>query len=278
MDTSRSDPSGSAAPSHLPAKRGGSLERAVRSEGELKLIPYVMAGFPDRERSIELGRAFATSGAAALEIGIPFSDPLADGPVVQAAGQAALDQGTTVAGAIEIAGAVAAENAAPVVLMTYLNPVLAYGFERFGRDAVQAGVAGLIIPDLPAEEAGEVVAPLRAAGLDVVMLVAPTSGDERIEAICAQSSGFVYCVTLTGTTGARADLPPSLDGLLQRVRARTSLPIAAGFGISRPEHLQALRGRVDAAVVASALLAEVQAGHDPLRLLSTLVDSCRSGG
>ena len=253
------------------------LEAALGGGGDLKLVPYVMAGFPDRDRSVELGKRYLAAGAAALEVGIPFSDPLADGPVVQAAGQAALDQGITVRAALEVAGEIAREGA-PVVLMTYLNPVLAYGPARFGRDAAQAGVAGVIVPDLPVEEAGEVAAPLRAPGLDLVFLVAPTSSDERIAAAAHQSSGFVYCVTITGTTGARAELPQSLGELLRRVRAQTRLPVAAGFGISRPEHLRALRGRADAAVVASALLGEIQAGRDPLPLLSTLVAACRSGG
>lgn len=255
----------------------GFLRESLRA-GRLGLIPYVMAGFPDPAASLELGRRFATSGAAALEIGVPFSDPLADGPVIQAVGQRALEQGMTLEAALEIAAGVASEGAAPVVLMTYLNPVLAYHPSRFARDAAAAGVAGVIVPDLPPEEANVIAEPLRDAGVAPVFLVAPTSGEERIAAICEQSAGFVYCVTLTGTTGPRESLPPGLRDLLSRVRRHTDLPIAAGFGISRPEHVRELRGHADVAVVASALMAELRAGRDPESLLSTLLAACRSEG
>jgi len=249
------------------------LEQSLRSEGEVRLIPYVMAGFPDYRASLELAQEFATGGAGAIEIGIPFSDPLADGPVIQAVGQRALDQGMTVARALELAAQV---SGAPVVLMTYLNPVLAYRPARFAADAAAAGVAGVIIPDLSAEEAAPIAGVLKDAGLDSVFLVAPTTDGDRMTEICRHSSGFVYCVTLTGTTGARTELPETLGGLLDRVRRSTSLPVAAGFGISRPEHIHALRGHADAAVVASALMAEVMAGRDPLQLMSTLLAACRS--
>jgi tryptophan synthase alpha chain len=251
------------------------LESAVRSEGDVRLIPYVMAGFPTAEASVRLANRFIAAGAAALEIGIPFSDPLADGPVVQAAGQRALEQGMTVRRALDVAAHV---SGAPVVLMTYLNPVLAYHPSRFAADAAAAGVSGVIIPDLPAEEAEQIARVLRDSGLDSIFLVAPTTDDDRMAEICRHSSGFVYCVTLTGTTGARAELPPTLGALLDRVRRRTALPVAAGFGISRPEHIAALRGHADAAVVASALLAEVMADRDPMELMSTLLAACRSEG
>jgi tryptophan synthase alpha chain len=254
----------------------GRLEAALRSGPGLGLIPYVMAGYPDPAGSVALARRFGAAGAAAIEIGIPFSDPLADGPVIQAAGQAALAGGMTLPRALVLAGEVAAAQSAPVVLMTYLNPVLAHRPERFAAAAAAAGVAGVIIPDLPAEEAAPIAGVLRDAGLDSVFLVAPTTDDDRMAEICRRSSGFVYCVTLTGTTGARSELPAALGELLDRVRRHTRLPLAAGFGISRPEHLRALRGHADAAVVASALIAETMAGRDPLRLMSTLFAACRS--
>ncbi len=250
------------------------LEQAVRSEGDLRLIPYLMAGYPSRERSIEIGRGFATAGAAAVEVGVPFSDPLADGPVIQRAGQAALEAGTTLKTALEVAAAVA-EEGVPVVLMTYVNPILAHDPRRFAVDAAEAGVAGVIIPDLPAEEAQPIAGWLRSAGLDTVFLVAPTSPESRMRSICEASSGFVYCVTLTGVTGARAELAAGLRELLGRVRASTDLPIAAGFGISRPDHLHSLRGEADAAVVASALVNEVHEGRDPGPLFEELVAACR---
>lgn len=250
------------------------LAARVRSAGDVKFVPYLMAGFPDRRRSIELGRLYVESGAAAIEVGIPFSDPMADGPVVQLADKGALEGGMTVGGAIAVAGEVASFGA-PVVLMTYLNPVLAYGVPRFARDVAAAGVAGVIVPDLPADEATGVAEPLREAGVDTVFLVAPTSSDERIAAVCRESRGFVYCVTLNGVTGARNELDPGLEGLLDRIRALGDLPVAAGFGISRPEHIATLRGHADAAVVASAILREVQEGRDPRPLVEELVAACR---
>ncbi|MGH7902800.1 MAG: tryptophan synthase subunit alpha [Candidatus Dormibacteraceae bacterium] len=250
------------------------LEAALRRPGELALVPYLMAGFPSLEASIETGRRLAGSGAAAIELGIPFSDPLADGPVIQRAGQAALARGATLAGCLRVAAAVAATGL-PTVLMGYVNPILAHGPERFAREAAEAGVRGVIVPDLPPEEAEPVRGPLRAAGLDTVFLVAPTSTPERVRRCCEASSGFVYCVTVTGTTGTRQELPAGLDGLLGRVRAVSDRPVAAGFGISLPEHLRALREMADAAVVGSAIVREIEEGRDPLRLVEELLRACR---
>ena len=234
-----------------------------------------MAGHPDRNRSIEIGRRLAASGAAAIELGIPYSDPLADGPVIQRAGQRALEAGATVGGCLEIAGAIAREGAAPPVLMTYVNPILAYGASRFAQDAASSGVAGVIVPDLPVDESDSIAAFFRAAGLSTVFMVAPTSSEERLAASCRASSGFVYCVTITGITGVRGVLPSGLPELFSRVRKHTSLPIAAGFGISKPDHLAQLRGKVDAAVVGSAIVAEIDAGRDPMPLVDALVAACR---
>lgn len=251
------------------------LEAAVRgSETELRFIPYLMAGHPSTVGSIELGRNYAQAGAAAIEVGIPFSDPLADGPTVQRAGQVALEGGMTVRHALEVAAAVA-ETGVPVVLMTYVNPVLAYDPRRFAADAAAAGVAGVIVPDLPVEEAEPVVGWLRSAGLDTVLMVAPTSPDARIARAAALASGFIYCVTVTGVTGARASLDDRLEGLLARVRAASTRPVAAGFGISRAEHVRALRGRADGVVVASALLERVERGEPVEPLLEELIAACR---
>jgi tryptophan synthase alpha chain len=250
------------------------LEAVLRADGELKLVAYMMAGHPNRKRSIEVGKRLAGSGIAALEIGIPFSDPLADGPVIQRAGQVALEQGIDVAGALEVAAAIATEGV-PVVLMTYINPVLAYDPRRFAAEAAQAGVAGVIVPDLPVEESEPVAGWLRAASLDTVFMVAPTTARARIEAICEHSSGFVYCVTVTGITGARTELPSGMKELFGEVRKRTRLPIAAGFGISRPEHMEALHGIADAAVVGSAIVAEIDRGADPTTLVKELLKACR---
>jgi tryptophan synthase alpha chain len=250
------------------------LDLAVRADGDLKLIAYMMAGHPNRKKSLDVGKRLATSGIAALEIGIPFSDPLADGPVIQRAGQVALEHGMTVAAALELAAAVAAEGT-PVVLMTYINPVLAHDPRRFAAEAAQAGVAGVIVPDLPIEESEPIAGWLRAASLDTIFMVAPTTPPDRMEAICDHSSGFVYCVTVTGITGARKDMPQGMKDLLEQVRRHTRLPIAAGFGISRPEHMKSLRGTADAAVVGSAIVGEIDRGVDPVPLVKELLKACR---
>jgi tryptophan synthase alpha chain len=173
-----------------------------------------------------------------------------------------------------VAAEVAAEGV-PVVLMTYVNPLLAYDPRRFAADAAKAGARGVILVDLPVEESGSIAEWLRAAGLDTVFLVAPTSPDPRLELAAGAASGFIYCVAVTGVTGIRHDLDPRLEALLRRVRAVTDLPIAAGFGISRPAHIRALRGQADAAVVASALLNEVHEGRDPQTLFEELVNGWR---
>ncbi len=250
------------------------LEVAVRADGDLKLIAYMMGGHPNRKRSLEVGKRLAASGIAALEIGVPHSDPLADGPVIQKAGQAALAHGMTVGACLELAEVVAREGT-PVVLMSYINPILAHDARRFAAEAAQAGVAGVIVPDMPVEESEPVAGWLRAASLDTIYMVAPTTSPTRMGMICERCSGFVYCVTLTGITGVRKDLPPGLKEMLNEVRKHTELPVAAGFGISRPEHMRALRGVADAAAVGSAVVAEIDAGKDPTRLVKELLKACR---
>lgn len=258
----------------MRATDASALERAVRADGDLKLIPYLMAGHPDRKRSLEAGKRIAASGVAAIELGVPHSDPLADGPVIQKAGQAALNAGMTVAACLELAGELA-KDGPPIVLMTYINPILAYDPRKFAAEAAQAGVAGVIVPDMPVEEAEPVTSWLRSAALDTVFMVAPTTTPARMDAIAEKSTGFVYCVTLTGITGVRKDLPEGLKQLVGEVRKHTALPVAAGFGISRPEHMQTLRGVADAAVVGSAVVAEIDAGKDPTVLIKSLLRACR---
>jgi len=250
------------------------LEEALRASGDLKLVGYIMAGHPNKKRSLEVAKKLATSGIAALEIGIPFSDPLADGPVIQKAGQTALEHGMTVGASLELAAAVAGEGV-PIVLMTYINPILSHDPRRFAAEAAQAGVAGVIVPDLPLEESEPVAGWLRSASLDTIFMVAPTTSKERMATICERSSGFVYCVTVTGITGARSELPGGMKELLGEVKKHTSLPVAAGFGISRPEHMKSLRGNADAAVVGSAIVAEIDAGGDALALVKGLLKACR---
>jgi tryptophan synthase alpha chain len=179
-----------------------------------------------------------------------------------------------VEGCLEVATAIAAEGT-PVVLMTYINPILAYDPRKFAAEAAQAGVAGVIVPDLPVEESEPVAGWLRSASLDTVFMVSPTTSANRIESICEHSSGFVYCVTVTGITGERKELPSGLKELIDTVRSHTTLPVAAGFGISRPEHMKTLRGVADAAAVGSAIVAEIDKGNDPVKLVKELLRACR---
>jgi len=223
------------------------------------LIPYITAGYPSRESTADLLLAAERAGCLAVEVGIPFSDPLADGPTIQRSSQLALRAGMTVSLALEqVAKARSRGLALPVCAMTYVNPVLAAGVGPFCARAAGAGVDALIVADLPADEAGEVRAAAGAAGLALIPLVAPTTTAARLRSICAQARGFVYCVSVTGTTGARARIGEGALTLLERVGALTSLPRALGFGLSRHEHLEQLRGRTEAAVVGAALIDAIE--------------------
>ncbi|HKV32083.1 MAG TPA: tryptophan synthase subunit alpha [Candidatus Dormibacteraeota bacterium] len=234
------------------------------AERRLALIAYLTVGYPRLEVTPSLVEAAAQSGADAIELGIPFSDPLADGRTIQAASQVALKGGVTVARALEAATAARKKTDAPLLFMTYLNPVLAFGLERFCRAAAAAGVDGLIVPDLPPSESADLRRWADACQIDVVFFVAPTSSESGIAAACRAATGFIYCIAVTGVTGARADLDPSLLPLIDTVRKHTKLPIVVGFGISRLEHLRALEGKADGVIVASALLdAIARAPDDP---------------
>jgi tryptophan synthase alpha chain len=227
------------------------------------LIPYITAGFPHLDDTVALLSAAERAGCLAAEVGLPFSDPLADGPTIQRTSQRALDNGMSVNLALEqVAQARAAGVALPLALMTYANPVLSYGQERFTRDAASAGADALIVPDLPLEEAGQLRGAADSAGLALILLVAPTTPDARLATACAHASGFVYCVSRTGTTGARTEIAEEAIDLLTRVRRATDLPRALGFGLSRHEHLLALHGHAEGAVVGSALLNAVGATAD----------------
>ncbi len=232
----------------------------TRAEGRPALIAFVPGGWPEPDATPGLVRALIEGGADAVEIGIPFSDPLADGPTNQAAYQRALACGVTPAAVVEAVRACReAGVSAPLLLMGYFNPLLAAGVERFAAAAESAGADGLVIVDLPVEEAAELAEPARAHGLDVVWLLAPTSTDERIEAVARRGGGFVYCVSVTGVTSARAELSAELPAFVARVRARTALPLAVGFGISRREHVAEVGRIADGAVVGSALVDAIAA-------------------
>jgi tryptophan synthase alpha chain len=238
---------------------------AARGHNDLPgLIPYVTAGFPRLDDTAGLLLAAERAGCLAAEVGLPFSDPLADGPTIQRSSQRALENGMSVNLALEqVAGARAAGVRLPLAAMTYVNPVLSYGVTRFCRDAAAAGLDALIVPDLPDGEAAELRVAAEAHGLALVPLVAPTTTGGRLAASCAHAHGFVYCVGVTGTTGARTEIAAEAFALLDRVGALTTLPRALGFGLSRHQHLEALRGRCEAAVVGAALIDAVAAGGDP---------------
>jgi tryptophan synthase alpha chain len=216
------------------------------------LMPYLMGGFPSIEESVAAGLAAADAGADLLELGIPFSDPLADGPVIHAAGTDALAAGATPHGVLGVCERLAAR--VPVVLMVYANIVLTAGASAFALRAAAAGASGLIVPDLPHDEADEVRAACDAEGLALVPLVAPTTTPERIAAIGADARGFVYTVSLTGTTGERDELPEGLAETVERVRASTDVPVAVGFGISTPDQARAVADVADGVIVGSRIV------------------------
>lgn len=238
----------------------------LRRRNELGLVAYITAGDPDLTATAEFIPALESAGVDILELGVPFSDPLADGPVIQLASERALASGTTLAGIIRIVAEARKSSDLPIVLFTYLNPVLRYGLERFAADAKQAGADGILITDLSIEEAATYRDVMRGAGLDTIFLAAPTSTDVRLKAIAEVSTGFIYAVSRTGVTGVRAALSDQLLPLLRRVRAISRLPLAAGFGISQPAHVEALRGHADAAVVGSALVRNIEQHRSPERL------------
>jgi len=236
----------------------------LAAQQRLALIAYLTVGYPRLDVTPSLVEAAAQSGADAIELGIPFSDPLADGRTIQAASQQALKGGVTVARALEAARGARKKTDVPLLFMTYLNPILAFGLERFCHAACEAGVDGLVVPDLPPAESADLRRAADANQIDLVFFVAPTSSDAGIAAACQAATGFIYCIAVTGVTGARAELDPALLPLIATVRRHTDLPIVVGFGISRVEHLTALEGKADGVIVASALLdAIARAPEDP---------------
>ncbi|HEU5438627.1 MAG TPA: tryptophan synthase subunit alpha [Ktedonobacterales bacterium] len=249
-------------PTTIPAERiAGAFARA-REQGRVALIPYVMAGYPDEATSEELAVALAEAGADVLELGVPFSDPLADGATIQHASHLALQNGMSLGGALALAGRVTPRTAMPLVMMTYYNPIFRFGLEEFAQAARTAGLAGVIVPDLPPEESAALQSSLAAHGIALIFLATPTSPDERLARIAEAaeaSGGFVYCVSLSGVTGARDRLPDYLRDFVARVRAQSDLPLAVGFGVSRPDHVTEIGRIADGAVVASALLNAVDA-------------------
>ena len=235
----------------------------LRSEDRGALIPFVEAYDPDRDTSMALMRGLPAAGADLIEIGMPFTDPAADGPTIQLAGQRALKAGATVPGTFAMVEDFRREDdATPVVLMGYLNPILAYGPEQFCLDAHAAGVDGLIVVDMPMEEADELLPHIEAAGLDLIRLVAPTTNERRLPKVLAQAGGFVYHVAITGITGTRSAEAADLADAIPRVRAHTDLPVAIGFGIRTPDQAAEATRVADAVVVASVLIETLAASLD----------------
>ncbi|HKW77837.1 MAG TPA: tryptophan synthase subunit alpha, partial [Candidatus Limnocylindria bacterium] len=232
-------------------------------------------GFPDRAATAGLLRAAVDGGADVIELGVPFSDPLADGTTVQRASETALRAGVTLADCVREGSAIARERDVPVLLMGYTNPFFQRGYARLAADLSTGGLAGVIVPDMPAEESADLDAAFAPAGLVRIDLYAPTTPDERLARLLPAARGFVYCVSLTGVTGARDRLGADATDLVRRVRAHTSVPIAVGFGIATPDHVRALRGVADGVVVGSAILDTI-ARADPLRRADALRDHVRS--
>ena len=232
--------------------------RVLREAGELGIVAYITAGDPSLDATLKFVIALAEAGADVIELGVPFSDPLADGPTIQRASERALKSGTTLAGVLERVRQIRQHSEVPLVLFSYYNPILQMGLEKFAAAAETAGADGVLATDLTPEESDDYRRILAAHHLDAIFLGAPTSTDERLAKIAACSSGFLYLISRTGVTGAKDALPDDLPALLRRARAVTQLPIAVGFGISLPGHVSVLGGLADAAVVGSALVSEIE--------------------
>jgi len=228
---------------------------AAFQKGRPAFMPYSVLGYPNREAGMETVRQVAAAGADLLELGIPFSDPLADGPTIQEATQKSLDNGTTVKECLQMTKTLRAEGMdTPAVFMGYVNPMMAYGLKKFVKDAVDAGIDGLIVPDLPPEEADELEEICDTYGIALIHFLAPTSTPERIKLVTSKAKGFIYLVSVTGITGARQDVASDLGAFVDRVRAETDIPLAVGFGIGNGEQAKAVGGLADGVIVGSALV------------------------
>ncbi|MGE0450145.1 MAG: tryptophan synthase subunit alpha [Vicinamibacterales bacterium] len=239
----------------------------LRREGRPGLVTYVTAGDPDLPRSAEILRALDRAGADVLEVGVPFSDPLADGPVIQRATERALAAGASVRTVLDLVAGVRAEVRAPIVLFTYANPVLRMGLAAFAARAAEAGVDGVLMLDLPIEEGGESRDILAAAGIDTIFLLSPTTTDARIRRAAQLGRGFLYGISRLGVTGARDQVASGAEAMVRRIRTMTEMPIALGFGLSRPEHVAEVGAYADAAVVGSALVSLIAEASDTPQLI-----------
>lgn len=249
--------------SNTPQTRISRCFAALREGGELGIVAYLTAGDPSMDATLEFVLALEEAGANVIELGVPFSDPLADGPTIQRASERALKAGATLPGILDLVRRIRKTSEVPLMLFSYYNPILQMGLEKFAAAASDAGIDGVLATDLSPEESVEYRRILEAYRLDTIFLCAPTSTDERLASIAACSTGFLYLVSRTGVTGAKDTLPDDLPVLLRRVRRFTKLPIAVGFGISLPGHVSMLGGLADAAVVGSSLVAEIERSKSP---------------
>lgn len=246
----------------------------LRDRGECALIPFVTAGDPDLETTAAALKTLAQNGADLIELGVPYSDPLADGPVIQAAATRSLQNGTTLDDVLNLVKTVAPDLSAPIILFTYYNPILNRGIETFMQDVAAVGVRGLVVPDLPLEEVDVLLTAGDAAGVEVTLLVAPTSPADRIQAIAARSRGFIYLVSVTGVTGIRTEVQGRVQDLLNDLRQVTDKPIAVGFGVSQPEQAAQLQGwGADGVVVGSAFVKRLATGTPDVGL-ATISQFC----
>jgi tryptophan synthase alpha chain len=228
--------------------------RDLKAANKKAFIPYIMAGDPSIGRTREMMHILVKSGADIVELGVPFTDPLADGPVIQRAAERALGEGVTLKRVIRLVEDIRTDTGIPLVIMTYYNPVFKYGLEKFVNDSVHAGVDGVIIPDLPPDEASDLIGPAEAAGLDTIFLIAPTSTEERMRKVAGASRGFIYYVSVIGITGSAIFLDGSLDESIQAIRRLTDKPVAVGFGVSTPQEAMAVARLADGVIVGSAIV------------------------
>ena len=248
----------------------------LRAHGELGIVAYVTAGDPSLDATRTFVLALAEAGADVIELGVPFSDPIADGPTIQRASERALKSGTTLAGVVDLVKKIRASSEVPLVIFSYFNPILQMGLERFADAAAAAGADGVLATDLTPEESAEYRQIVSTRGLDTIFLAAPTSTDERLRKIVDCSSGFLYLISRTGVTGAKEALPEDLPALIRRARRVTQLPIAVGFGISLPGHVSILGGLADAAVVGSALVNQIERAKSPEAAAAALGERMRA--
>ena len=252
--------------------------RELRHKGRTALIPYLTMGFPEVDSALSLVPALAAGGADLIELGLPFSDPLADGPTIQAASQRALENGMTLALCLAQAAALRELGVTtPFITMGYYNPIYQYGLERYAAEAVAAGIDGVIIPDLPPEEAKATMGAFETAGLDLIFLLAPTSDAARVRLVTDRSRGFVYLVSLVGTTGARGSVAGDLPAFVERVRAVTDKPLAVGFGISTPDQAARVAAMADGVIVGSALIRAIGDSKAPARAAREFMEALRTG-